>query len=204
MLDFRADPAATTPRQETRIGSENAVLYPLFMDVSGIRCVVVGGGGVASRKVRGLLESGARVVVVSPKVSPEIEAMSVTVERRPYAPGDLAGASLAFAATDRREVNAAVTREARENGIPVNVADRPAEGDFALPSVLRRGGLQVAVSTGGASPTLARKIRAAMEPSFAAEWAGIVERFRVAREGGAGVDPATEEEVVRCLSRLRG
>jgi siroheme synthase-like protein len=204
MLDFRADPAATTPRQETRIGSENAVLYPLFMDVSGSRCVVVGGGGVASRKARGLLESGARVVVVSPEAAPEIEAMDVTVERRPYRPGDLAGAALAFAATDRREVNAAVAREAKENGIPVNVADRPAEGDFALPSVLRRGGLQVAVSTGGASPTLARKIRAAMEPSFAAEWAGIVERFRAAREDGTDVDPQTEEEVVRCLSRLRG
>ena len=204
MLDLRADPAATTPRQETRIGSENAVLYPLFMDVSGSRCVVVGGGGVASRKARGLLESGARVVVVSPEVVPEIEGMDVTVERRPYRPGDLAGAALAFAATDRRDVNAAVAREAKENGIPVNVADRPAEGDFALPSVLRRGGLQVAVSTGGASPTLAREIRAAMEPSFAAEWAGVVERFRAAREDGTGVDPATEEEVVRCLSRLRG
>jgi precorrin-2 dehydrogenase/sirohydrochlorin ferrochelatase len=204
MLDFRADLAATTPSQETRIGSENAVLYPIFMDVSGSRCVVVGGGGVASRKVRGLLESGARVVVVSPEVSPEIEAMDVTVEHRSYKPGDLAGAALAFAATDRREVNAAVAREAKENGIPVNVVDRPAEGDFALPSVLRRGGLQVAVSTGGASPTLARKIRAAMEPSFGAEWAGIVERFRAAREGGTDVDPQTEEEVVRCLSRLRG
>ena len=204
MLDLRADRAATKPRQETRIGSENAILYPLFMDVSGSRCVVVGGGGVASRKARGLLESGARVVVVSPEVTPEIEAMDVRVERRPYRPGDLAGAVLAFAATDRREVNAAVAREARENGIPVNVADRPGEGDFALPSVLRRGGLQVAVSTGGASPTLAREIRAAMEPSFAAEWAGIVERFRAAREGGTDVDPGTEEEVVRCLSRLRG
>ena len=204
MLDLRADLAAKTPGEETRIGSENAVLYPLFMDVSGRRCVVIGGGGVASRKARGLLASGARVVVVSPEVSPEIEAMDVTVERRPYAPGDLAGAALAFAATDRREVNAAVAREATENGIPVNVADRPDEGDFALPSVLRRGGLQVAVSTGGASPTLARKIRDALEPSFAAEWAGIVERFRAAREGGMDVDPGTEEEVVRCLSRLRG
>ena len=204
MLDLRADPAATTPRQETRIGSENAVLYPLFMDVSGSRCVIVGGGGVASRKARGLLESGARVVVVSPEVAPEIEAMDVTVERRPYRPGDLAGAALAFAATDRREVNAAVAREAKENGIPVNVADRRAEGDFALPSVLRRGGLQVAVSTGGASPTLARKVRDALEPSFGAEWAGVVEKLRAARDGGLDVDRGTEEEVVRCLSRLRG
>ncbi|MDQ3377593.1 MAG: bifunctional precorrin-2 dehydrogenase/sirohydrochlorin ferrochelatase [Actinomycetota bacterium] len=174
------------------------------MDVSGRRCVVVGGGGVASRKARGLLESGARVVVVSPEVTPEIEDMDVTVERRPYAPGDLAGCTLAFAATDSREVNAAVVREAEEHGIPVNVADRPAEGDFALPSVLRRGGLQVAVSTGGASPTLARRIRDAMEPSFAAEWESVVEKFRVARGGGLDVDPGTEEEVIRCLSRLRG
>lgn len=144
------------------------------------------------------------MVVISPEVSPEIEAMDVTVERRPYSPGDLAGCALAFAATDRREVNAAVAREANENGIPVNVADRPAEGDFALPSVLKRGELQVAVSTGGASPTLARKIRDALEPSFAAEWAGVVERFRSARDEGVAVDPKTEEEVVRCLSRLRG
>lgn len=204
MLDFRADRATRTPGEETRIGSENAVLYPLFMDVSGTRCAVVGGGGVASRKVRGLLESGASVVVISPEVTPEIEGMAVTVERRPYGPGDLAGCALAFAATDSREVNAAVAREARERGIPVNVADRPAEGDFALPAVLRRGGLQVAVSTGGASPTLARRIRDAMEPSFAAEWAGIVERFRTARGEGVTVDRGTEEEVVRCLSRLRG
>ena len=204
MLDLRADRAATTPGQETRIGFENAVLYPLFMDVSGRRCVVVGGGGVASRKARGLLESGARVVVVSPEVTPEIDDMDVTVERRPYAPGDLAGCTLAFAATDSREVNAAVAREAEERGIPVNVADRPAEGDFALPSVLRRGGLQVAVSTGGASPSLARRIRDAMEPSFAAEWESVVEKFRVARGGGLDVDPGTEEEVIRCLSRLRG
>src|ERR687894_432772 len=203
MLDLRADLAATTPGEETRIGSENAVLYPLFMDVAGRRCVVVGGGGVASRKARGLLGSGARVTVVAPEVSPEIEAMDVTVERRPYAPGDLAGATLAFAATDLREANAAVAREAGESGIPVNVADRPAEGDFALPSVLRRGGLQVAVSTGGASPTLARRIRDAMEPAFAAEWEGIVERFRKARAEGSAVDLGTEEEVVRCLSRLR-
>ena len=204
MLDLRADRSAATPGEEKRIGSENAPLYPLFMDVSGSRCAVVGGGGVASRKVRGLLLSGARVVVISPEVTPEIEGMGVTVERRPYEVGDLAGSVLAFAATNSREVNAAVAREAKEGGIPVNVADRPAEGDFALPSVLRRGGLQVAVSTGGASPTLARRIRDAMEPGFAAEWEGIVERFRKARAEGSAVDRGTEEEVVRCLSRLQG
>jgi precorrin-2 dehydrogenase / sirohydrochlorin ferrochelatase len=174
------------------------------MDVSGRRCVVVGGGGVAARKARGLLGSGARVVVISPEVRPEILELDVEVHVRPYAPADLSGAFLAFAATDSREVNAAVAREARENGVPVNVADRPAEGDFALPSVLRRGGLQVAVSTGGASPTLARRVRAGLEASFAPEWAGIVARYGAARLAGAAPGAEIEEEVVRCLSRLRG
>jgi len=174
------------------------------MDVFEKRCVVVGGGEVAARKARGLLESGARVVVISPEVRPEILEMDVEVHNRPYTPGDLGGASLAFAATDSRGVNAAVAREAQESGVPVNVADRPAEGDFTLPSVLRRGGLQVAVSTGGASPTLARRVRGGLEDSFGPEWAGIVERYGAARRAGTVPDAELEGEVVRCLSRLRG
>ena len=190
--------------QETRIEGENAVLYPMFVNVAGRRCVVVGGGGVAARKARGLLEHGAEVVVVSPGVRPELEAAGVEILRRPYETGDLEGAFLAFAATDSRGVNAAVSLEAEERGIPVNVADKPSEGDFALPATLRRGGLQVAVSTGGASPTLARRIKEELEPAFAAEWAGIVERFGVARRSGETADGELEGEVVRCLSRLRG
>ena len=84
------------------------------------------------------------------------------------------------------------------------MADRPADGDFALPSVLRRGGLQVAVSTGGASPTLARRVRDGLEASFAPEWAGIVESYGAARRAGILPDAELEGEVVRCLSRLRG
>ena len=174
------------------------------MDVSGKRCVVIGGGGVAARKSRGLLESGAKVVVISPEVRPEILEMNVEVLNRSYAAGDLSGASLALAATDSRAVNAAVTREAQENGVPVNVADRPAEGDFALPSVLRRGGMQVAVSTGGASPTLARRVRDSLEELFAPEWSGIVQKYGAARRAGTTPDTELEGEVVRCLSRLRG
>ena len=83
MLDFRADSARANPGQETRIGVQNTVLYPLFMDVTGRRCVVVGGGGVASRKARGLAESGARVTVISPEVTPEIEEMEMEVHLRP-------------------------------------------------------------------------------------------------------------------------
>ena len=182
----------------------NVVLYPIFLDLSGRRCVVVGGGEVANRKARKLLQARARVVVISPELGAEIESVAVELHRRPYREGDLEGAWLAFAATNSREVNAAVAREARARGVPVNVADRPSEGDFALPSTLRRGRLQVAVSTGGASPTLARRIRGELEEAFGPEWAGIVERLNAARRNGEEGDERLEGEVSRCLSRLRG
>jgi siroheme synthase-like protein len=186
------------------IEDENVVLYPIFLDLSGRRCVVVGGGKVASRKARKLLQARAGVVVISPEIGAELESVAVEVYRRPYREGDLAGAYLAFAATDSREVNAAVAREGRERGIPVNVADSPSDGDFALPSTLRRGGLQVAVSTGGASPTLARRIRDELEEVFGPEWAGIVEELGRNRRNGENSDERLEGEVSRCLSRLSG
>ena len=160
---------------------------------------------MATRKVSKLLQAGAEVVVVTPQILPELENMDgVEVLRRPYEYGDLEGADLAFTATDSREVNAAVAREAREHGVPINVADRPSEGDFAVPSTLRRGGLQVAVSTGGASPTLARRIRDELEDAFGPEWAGVVEGLGAARRVGEVPDEDLEGEVSRCLSRLRG
>jgi precorrin-2 dehydrogenase/sirohydrochlorin ferrochelatase len=143
-------------------------------------------------------------VVVSPDVKPELASMAAEVRRRPYREGDLDGAFLAFAATDRREVNAAVAREARERGIPINVADKPSEGDFALPSTLRRGRLQVAVSTGGASPTLAQRIRRELEGAFGSEWAGVVEELSKARRDGRKAEEELEEVVEECLSRLWG
>ena len=142
--------------------------------------------------------------MISPEVKPELASIAAEVHRRPYREGDLEGAFLAFAATDRREVNAAVAREAREKGIPVNVADEPTEGDFALPSTLRRGRLQVAVSTGGASPTLARRIRRELEDAFGSEWAGIVEELSRTRRDGHKAEEELEEVVEKCLSRLRG
>lgn len=201
MLDCRTGCLDGFGRLE--IVDRKAAPYPIFLDLDGRRCVVVGGGRVAGRKVRGLLGAGAEVVVVSPELEPGLEDVDVEVRRRGYRYGDLEGAYLAFAATDSREVNAAVAGEAWERGIPVNVADRPAEGDFALPSVLRRGGLQVAVSTGGASPVLARRVRLELEEMFGSEWAGLVGELGAARGNGLVVQEL-EEEVSRCLSRLRG
>jgi len=159
---------------------------------------------VATRKVGKLLQAGAEVVVVSPEVRLELAGMDVEIQRRTYEYGDLRRANLAFTATGSRDVNAAVAGEAKERGVPINVADRPAEGDFAVPSTLRRGGLQVAVSTGGASPTLARRIRSELEEAFGPEWARVVEEFDTARRSGGAPGENLEEEVSRCLSRLRG
>ena len=159
---------------------------------------------MAARKIRKLLQAGAEVVVVSPEVCPELESMDLKIRRRAYEYGDLESADLAFTATDSREVNAAVAGEAKRRGVRINVADRPAEGDFVSPSTLRRGGLQVAVSTGGASPTLARRIRDELEENFGPEWAGVLKRLDAARRAGRAPEEEVEEEVGRCLSRLRG
>src|SRR5215212_1626765 len=186
------------------IEGDGAVLYPVFLDLEGKCCVVVGGGEVANRKARKLLQARARVVVISPEVKPELASVAAEVRRRSYREGDTEGAFLVFAATDVREVNAAVAREARERGIPVNVADKPSEGDFALPSTLRRGQLQVVVSTGAASPTLAQRIRRELEDAFSLKWAGVVEELSRARRDGRKAEEELEEVVEECLSRLRG
>lgn len=187
-----------TAHRVLETGIEEKVSYPVFLHLGGRRCVVVGGGKVGVRKARGLLGAGADVVVISPESAEIPEGCELV--RCHYCYGDLEGAVLAFAATDVREVNAAVVREARERGIPVNVADEPSEGDFSLPSTLRRGRLQVAVSTGGASPALVRSVRLELEKLFDEEWAGLVEEAAETRYRRGDF----EEVLDRCLSRLRG
>ena len=149
--------------------------YPVLLDLAGRRCVMVGGGLVAERRVDGLLAAGAQVVVISPRLTRALDALAaaarISHEPRGYREGDLAGADLVFVATDTGEVNAAVAREARERGLWVNAADDPARCDFILPSVLRRGDLTVAVSSGGRSPALARTIREELELYFTDEYA---------------------------------
>ena len=141
--------------------------YPLVLRVAGRRCVVVGGGTVATRKVVGLVEVDADVTVIAPRVSTEIQILAegdlVLVERRPFVPSDLDGALLSFAATDQRAVNQAVAEAAHERGVPVNVADDPAACDFTVPAVVRQRGVSLAISTGGRSPAFARFLREQLE-----------------------------------------
>lgn len=142
--------------------------YPIVLTgLAARRCLIVGGGTVAARKAEALLEAGAQPVVISPELSPELEAMAaagrVQALRRRYRPGDLEGAALVIAATDERAINAAVSGEAQRRGVPVNVVDDPALCTFTVPAVVRRGDLVVAISTGGLSPAMARHLREMLE-----------------------------------------
>jgi precorrin-2 dehydrogenase/sirohydrochlorin ferrochelatase len=137
--------------------------YPLGLRLRGCRCVVVGGGTVALRKVGPLVEAGAEVLVIAPHVDQQLQALAargaIRVERRPFRNGDLDGAVLAFAATDNIDVNREVAAAARERGVLVNVADDPDACDFTVPASIQRGGVTVTISTGGRSPAFARHLR---------------------------------------------
>ena len=141
--------------------------------------MVIGGGAVAERKIAGLLEAGADVTVISLDITETIarwaKDKSVDFIARRYEAGDLAEFEIAFVATDDAAVSALVFKEGRKLGVWVNAADDPAHCDFILPSVLRRGDLTVAVSTGGTSPALARTIREELELYFTDEYSALVQ-----------------------------
>ena len=161
-------------------------LFPVNLEIRGRKVVVVGGGAVAERKCRSLLEAAAAVTVVAPRLTAGLAALArdggVSHDRRSLQPGDLRGAVLAFAATDSRAANAAVAAEARQLGIPVCVADAPEEGTFTSPATVRRGDLLITVSTGGKSPALARRIRRDLEERYGPEYAAIVDLLGELRE----------------------
>jgi precorrin-2 dehydrogenase/sirohydrochlorin ferrochelatase len=147
---------------------------PIFIDVSGRPCVVIGGGDIAARKARTLIDAGAAVVVISPELTAKLAAMVRTETirhlKRAYRYGDLAGAFIAYEATGDIATAQAATAEARARGVPINLADMPELCTFIAPAVIHRGSLQIAISTGGASPALARKIREDLEARFGPEY----------------------------------
>ena len=159
--------------------------FPVFLEMHGRRALVIGGGVVAERKIASLLEAGAQVTVISPDITETIahwsKEKSINLSARCYQPGDLAGCELVFVATDDKQVNATAYSEGRERGVWVNAADDPAHCDFILPSVLRRGDLTVAVSSGGASPALARTIREELEIHLSREYEQLAKLAAEAR-----------------------
>jgi precorrin-2 dehydrogenase/sirohydrochlorin ferrochelatase len=152
--------------------------YPALLDLEGKRCVVVGGGEIAERKVQSLLECGAQIVVIAPQTTQAIGDLArqgrVELSPKSYTRGDLAGALLVIAAATP-DVNARVAREARQRRILVNVVDDPEHCDFIVPAVARRGPVLVAISSHGSSPALARRLRQLIEGCVGPEYGELAE-----------------------------
>ena len=152
-------------------------LFPIFLKLAGRPCIVIGAGHLAESKIESLQAANARVTVIAPHASPRIEEMAASGEltwhQREYATGDLAGQFLAVAANNVPAVNRAVFAEAEAAGILVNAVDDPPFCDFYFPSVVRRGDLQIAISTAGQSPALAQRLRKEINsllPLDAGDW----------------------------------
>lgn len=163
-----------------------ARFYPMMVDLTGKPVVVVGGGTIALDKVELFLKFDAAITVVSPDLHPELAAHlaagRIRHVPRAYRTGDLAGAALAVGATDDRAVNSRVAADARAASTPVNVVDTPAECSFIVPSVVTQGEMVIAVSTGGASPALAKRLRRDLEARYGPAYGELVALLRRARE----------------------
>jgi siroheme synthase-like protein len=162
--------------------------YPVFLDLTGKRVVVIGGGRVAEDKIDGLVRAGAggRITVVAPALTPALagqrDAGAVQWLARPYQDGDLAGFDVCMVATDDGAVNAAVAAEGKRRRVWVNAADDPANCDFILPAVVRQGDVVLAASTSGASPALARRLREELTAFLSEDYAPLAELLAAVRQ----------------------
>ena len=161
-------------------------LFPMFVKLAGQKCVVVGGGSIAESKLDSLLASEAEVHLVAPRITPNIERLAraarVRWYDRKFVPADLDGARLVVAATNDVHVNQTVFRAATVRGILCNAVDDPERCDFYYPAVVRRGDLQIAISTNGKSPALAQRLRKHLEREFEQSYAGWLEWLGTVRE----------------------
>ncbi len=161
--------------------------YPVFMNIENKLAVVIGGGEVAHRKIMDLLKSGANIRIISPEIHEDIIKLkqenyhAIELLIREYKQGDLEGAYLAFAATNDPAINKSVYKEAEQKRIFINSVDDPPNCSFILPSVLTRGDLTLAVSTSGASPAMAAKLKRMFEDNLPENIEGILESLREAR-----------------------
>jgi precorrin-2 dehydrogenase/sirohydrochlorin ferrochelatase len=161
--------------------------YPVNLVLTGRRCLVVGGGAVAARKIEGLLDAGAVVHVVAPEIDPSIQALgaegrSVTFDPRPYRSGDVEGYWLAITATNDPATNRQVYEDGEARHTWVNSADDPAHCHFTLPSLIRQGSLLVTFSTGGHSPAVATWLRRRFATEFGPEYVTLIDLLASERE----------------------
>ncbi len=181
--------------------------YPICLsDLCQQRVIVAGGGRVALRKVRGLLAAGAFITLISPEIDETLldlaQTESLTLERRAYQLGDLRGAFLVIAATDDPQVNQAIWQEARSERCLINVVDDPAHSNFILPAVVRQGEFSIAISTGGASPALARHVRERLETEFGPEYGELTQLLGELRSVLLCTFPTGEERLNAALKLI--
>ena len=190
--------------------------YPVNLNIHKRFCLIIGGGEVAARKVEQVLACGAKVAVISPKACPRIRELAaegrMEWRRRDYCPGDLRGAFLVFAATDKAEVQQQVIDEAKERDILLNSADNPEACTFQVPATVRQGELLLAISTGGGSPAVAAWIRKRLEREFGPEYGVLVRLFSSIRGAVLGdgssswshqllFEKILEMDVLSCINR---
>jgi len=160
--------------------------YPIFLDLEDKPCVVVGAGRTAIRKIEGLLACGASVRVIAPHAEERVEALAragtILLKKRAFRPGDTEHARLVIAATDDPDVNRSAAQDAEQHGALYNVVDAPDLCSFFVPATLRRGDLCLAISTGGRSPALARKLREELERTYGEEYGELVQLLGEVRE----------------------
>jgi precorrin-2 dehydrogenase / sirohydrochlorin ferrochelatase len=181
-------------------------LFPMFMKLAGKQCLVVGAGKVGQPKIGGLIDTGARIHVVAIAASDQVREWAdvgkIELALRPFSTGDLDGKFLAVVATASRSLNELVYREAQQRGVLCNVVDVPELCDFFYPAVVRRGDLQIAISTAGQSPSLAQRLRQQLEHQFGEGYAAWVEQLGVTRRLvlASDLDKETKLELLHSLA----
>jgi siroheme synthase-like protein len=167
--------------------------YPIFLDIEDRPVVIIGGGEVCARKAETMMKYGARVTVVSPELTPEIEKWAregkLVVRRKRYEAADLDGANIVIASTDDTGVNEQIAADCRARRIPVNVVDVTPLCEFIVPAIIEKGSVQIAVSTGGKSPALARTLKEDLQRTIGPEYAEVNDVMGTLRESAKAVLP---------------
>ena len=160
--------------------------YPVHLDIQNRNCLVVGGGSVGTRKVKSLLNCGAKVTVISPLISEQLKEIepsrAITLKERPYRPEDLEGMFLVIGATNDESLNRQISEDANRRNTLCNIADRPEVCNFILPSIVHRDDLVITISTSGKSPALAKKLRKILESQFGEEYGDLLDLMGAIRK----------------------
>jgi siroheme synthase-like protein len=167
--------------------------YPIYLDIEDRGVVIIGGGNVCARKAETMMKYGARVTIVSPEFTDEIEQWaregSLSIHRKPYEASDLDGANIVIASTDDQSVNEQIAADCRARRIPVNVVDVTPLCEFIVPAIIEKGSIQIAVSTGGKSPALARTLKEDLQRAIGPEYAEVNDVLGTLREEAKRVLP---------------